>query len=742
MFTRFILCLMLVGSYSCSGGYSPPSKLVEPDATACFDEALIKADKGGRLLLDMKECGSLRYSEAVFEENSISQDATFKLSVGAEIIDLPSFKLNYTIKLEFVSPQGVEITGSVYSIVPFVSTLLSERGYATIDVSTFYRNEEEASYPLAQFLNEKDDELKKIKTLLTAEGEVQPGVSVNGAMQIGQRRIIDFNNSQGSYIFAAEGGQKFVIMLTPLPFTDLLGEVGFSSSTSSYTVEASQAAISSSRIYGDPVKRTTKAAALPAQTMDEFLMEKMRSKLDSRFNGSPLMFKTTKKIDFAGGIVEGQRATGISIWDYSDCYPSFLPGCDELATNQEAVVHKVTDNGIFLVHDRSGSYDSLSPEQIDAVDDLADAFEASIYPRDSEFFGAPSDVDGNGKVIVLITDTLENTGILGFFYSADLFTNDGVAHGLGGFGDSNEAEILYVTVPSSSVHKLLLQSIVAHELQHLINFNNKTLKKYLTSTGMPLDAADLPLNAPFEDVFLNEGLSHLAEDICGLADVEAGIAHILNHPNENYFPFLKNNWRSSLTDSRAGGSFAMRGHNYLLMRYLFEQAGGASALEGSSDYDDDGGIAFLKQLVSSDDTGLANINNTFYENDPLQRSFSEAYMDWMVALYNDKYGEVISSDPRFNYDPEYKDEINSNQTVGIDLGTTRTLEDTGENVELDGPFVFSFADGQTYFSSSIANMAAAFIEYRLNTSPSDGNLRFAIRGESSVSLKGLIFRVE
>ncbi len=140
------------------------------------------------------------------------------------------------------------------------------------------------------------------------------------------------------------------------------------------------------------------------------------------------------------------------------------------------------------------------------LDSLGLLFDQHLYAIDTTAFGRESDLDGNGVVIILLTDRVNalspncaQTGsvILGYFFSLDL-TND---------PDSNGGEIFYSMVPDPSVpacfSKNFAQGKVGptfiHEFQHMISFHRHVLLG----------------GGAAEEVWLNEGLSHFAEELGG-----------------------------------------------------------------------------------------------------------------------------------------------------------------------------------------------------------------------------------
>jgi hypothetical protein len=142
---------------------------------------------------------------------------------------------------------------------------------------------------------------------------------------------------------------------------------------------------------------------------------------------------------------------------------------------------------------------------------IAANFDDVIYATDTTYFGAPGDIDGNGRVILLFTAAVNeladaNPGgyddgiVAGFFCPTDL-----------GFSGGNDAEMFYLVAPDptgeftdaadaglgKSEVLRFVNGTVAHEFQHLVNAQ--------TGSGGAFD------------VWLNEGLSHLAEEVVGHA---------------------------------------------------------------------------------------------------------------------------------------------------------------------------------------------------------------------------------
>jgi hypothetical protein len=109
------------------------------------------------------------------------------------------------------------------------------------------------------------------------------------------------------------------------------------------------------------------------------------------------------------------------------------------------------------------------------------------YERIVHAFGTPSDVDGDGRIAFLYTPLVDEVNLGGFQDPASVLDEAS-----GGTGDLADLLFLSPTQPPDSYRSLLV-----HEFQHLINFHQHVLVRGGNS----------------EATWLDEGLSHLAEDL-------------------------------------------------------------------------------------------------------------------------------------------------------------------------------------------------------------------------------------
>src|SRR5262249_4323568 len=156
--------------------------------------------------------------------------------------------------------------------------------------------------------------------------------------------------------------------------------------------------------------------------------------------------------------------------------------------------------------------DVASPASFTATQlaSLGALLDGPMYTTAHNAFGAESDIDGNGRVIVLVTPVVNalvdqitcarSGGVNGFFWGYDL---------TGAPPSANAEEILYVVAPDpqgvrSCPHDVaevldLVPDTFIHELQHMINFGEHVIKR----------------GGVAEELWLNEGLSHLPEELGG-----------------------------------------------------------------------------------------------------------------------------------------------------------------------------------------------------------------------------------
>lgn len=365
--------------------------------------------------------------------------------------------------------------------------------------------------------------------------------------------------------------------------------------------------------------------------------------------------------------------------------------------------------------------DELSSIPQASIDALYSSFANVGIKRVRGFWGQESDVDDNDNVIVMLSGNL-GSNVLGFFQPWDLLPKDLEP-------DSNEMEILFSTYPGAdpAIYAELIEATLVHEFFHLVNFSVKTLDKLLQN----------PSDYPYEDLFLNEGMAHLTEDITGFGyDAFATAAYFLDYADlssvggsvDPSVPTYGAN-PSDVNDTLSRRAAAM-----LFLRYLFERKGAAKYSTSDAGTVSGGGVDFLKRLNSSSYTGINNLERSYGD------SFERMLRQWVATVYVD--GTALSEDRKFNYNDEETDSFTA-QKRGFDLRGTRTLPDSGHTViDLDGPKIthtYSPVSDSDDISDSVFASGGAYYIVDL---AADQGLKVTMNGSAGLGLGMTIVRLE
>ncbi|AGA67375.1 hypothetical protein BPP43_11075 [Brachyspira pilosicoli P43/6/78] len=126
----------------------------------------------------------------------------------------------------------------------------------------------------------------------------------------------------------------------------------------------------------------------------------------------------------------------------------------------KATIAKETENLIVYV-EKDESYNSSS------LDLVCNEFEKH-YAKEKSIYGNHTDVDNNGKIIILFLDLNPESGngsiLNGYFNPADLIDDQG-----------NNADMLYMDLGGLNNNPYYMAGTILHELQHLINYNVNVL---------------------------------------------------------------------------------------------------------------------------------------------------------------------------------------------------------------------------------------------------------------------------
>ena len=334
----------------------------------------------------------------------------------------------------------------------------------------------------------------------------------------------------------------------------------------------------------------------------------------------------------------------------------------------------VGDNVVFYVDNSIEGTDSdLSASD---MDELCENFD-SIAAEEQDLLGDLSDKDGDGKLNVLMTKQVNRLGslgggiITGYFYAGDLYTESGSNP------CTNYGEIIYTMVPDPSgehgtaisnsfAMSNLLPAVLPHELQHAISYNQHVF----VNGGAP------------EENWLNEGMSHLMEDLMGY-----------NVENPSRYAMYLSSPSSYGLVTQASPNLMERGAAYLFLRFLYEQAAD--------------GDAFLRNLIDTSSLGVDNLEAAFDGSEDFN-DFSELVSRWVVALAMTDRG--ISSDRRYTYKERTFNSVTGNYE-GVRL---EGAADDNRGTVLDGVNLNRFT------GSGLSNIDAGTAKfYELSTIPDE-----------------------
>ncbi len=187
-----------------------------------------------------------------------------------------------------------------------------------------------------------------------------------------------------------------------------------------------------------------------------------------------------------------------------------------------AVVRRVGSGAIWL-EDVATPPPGLSGSDYAA---LGGQFDEQTLPVISEHFGEPTDIDGNGRIVVVISQEVNRFGgVLGFVVTTDFFPSTGGTPGVNSCPSSNEGEFYYTVTPdpqgqitppagaqpvqlSLSDFRSLTPRLAAHEATHVIQFGRRLL--------------ETPGATGLGTVWELEGQAVVAEEVVGYADIGSG----------------------------------------------------------------------------------------------------------------------------------------------------------------------------------------------------------------------------
>lgn len=276
------------------------------------------------------------------------------------------------------------------------------------------------------------------------------------------------------------------------------------------------------------------------------------------------------KLDAEGQIVQDTLGQQTTFWAYdfqTGTYYQFT------ATLQRIGVHAYVyvENGQSI----SGT----------VLDNIVTEFDNTIYASNTTIFGNEPNpgIDGDTRITILLLNIRDpyyygygNVYVAGYYTSADEYPQSWISH-------SNEREMFYMDVSPATPGSQSFYGTLAHEFQHMIHWNHD----------------------PYEETWINEGLSDLAIFRAGYGHPSSHVSRFLQAPD------------TALTTW--GGQLADYGAAYLWSLYLWEKFGGD---------------ATITTLVDEGSNGITGINDMLAARG-YGDTFADIFPRWPLANYLD-----------------------------------------------------------------------------------------------------------
>jgi len=280
--------------------------------------------------------------------------------------------------------------------------------------------------------------------------------------------------------------------------------------------------------------------------------------------------------------------------------------------------------------------------------EFSQEFDAITYATVSAWFGTPSDINNDSRITIVFTPVINRltpTGSLGFaggfYFMGDLLAREIPSQNYR-CPASNEQEILYLLAPDPNglvngnrftveTARESARGTMAHEVQHMIN-------QGIRQAGGAASTREVD--------WLNEGLSHFAEEVVGRAvrgytDQQRLDWNRVLFDLDDFDSFFRQNllryrlWLdrpdlASPISTRAAFELAPRGAAWALVRFAVDQYGGTNPR------------AFTRALVAGPQIDVANL---------IARTgvpFEQVLQGFLIASYGDVTSGAIGSAYRYS----------------------------------------------------------------------------------------------
>lgn len=281
-------------------------------------------------------------------------------------------------------------------------------------------------------------------------------------------------------------------------------------------------------------------------------------------------------------------------------------------TQVVATVKRVSERAYFYIENKwwnsLNSYEKSQAEK--SLGSLAIEFDEVIYPELTEFFGDVWDpgIDNDSRITILMTELKENTG--GYFNSCHEYTRSRCSR-------SNEREMIHVN--ANFIFDRKLKGFIAHELQHLINWNQKERIAVLK-----------------EDIWLNEMRSEYVSSLLDYDDPYSG--SMLEMRVKNFLDDHRNPLGEWKGESGDYGVITLLG-NYVANQF---------------------GENIFSLMSKNHLVGITSINKAFQEAG-YSEDFDEIFANWSLANYYNSL--AIGRGGKYGYTNPYLKRIHISPTL-------------------------------------------------------------------------------
>lgn len=216
---------------------------------------------------------------------------------------------------------------------------------------------------------------------------------------------------------------------------------------------------------------------------------------------------------------------------------------------------------------------------MDELQTTADYFDKRVWWLDREIFGpnASPGIDGDTRIHLVHVNEFY-PGLLGFFSPKDQCAQHICP-------SSNQRDAVYMMLNENPLDSEQYYATLAHEFQHLIQFNRDGN----------------------EYRWMDEGLSQLAEHLIGVVDNEVNHFNVEQFMSDTNIPL--NSWSLDYEEQSA-----YYGAGYLFAVYLYERFGSE----------------FIKALTQNAHDGLAGVYDTLQQTGQTT-TLNELMIDWYIA---------------------------------------------------------------------------------------------------------------